>query len=72
MIKSSRKTTSRNPIYPEGTFQRGDYLTISKMSGKSYSLVMMTLVYQSRKNQDVLKAAEKLLAFKKKEFKVQS
>jgi hypothetical protein len=69
MSKEIEKTTSRNPLFPEGTFIRGDYIKIAKLAGVSRSLVVNTLVYRHRNNQEVIKAAKKLLDFQKKEFK---
>jgi hypothetical protein len=69
MSKEIQKTTSRNPLFPEGTFIRGDYIKIAKLAGVSRSTVVNTLVYQTRKNQQAIKAANKLIDFQKKEFK---
>ena len=68
MKQNSEKTTSRNPIFPEGTFIRGDYVKIAKMAKVSRATVVSTLVYRLRNNKAVLAAAKTLADFNKKEF----
>lgn len=70
MNTKNEKTTGRNPLFPEGTFKRGDYIKIARLAGLSRSTVVNTLVYRSRKNKEVITAAKKLLEFQKKEFKI--
>ncbi len=69
MSHVSKKPTSRNPIFPEGTFLSGDYPKIAKMAGVSRSLVVATLVYRSRNNAAVLKAAHEVAHFNKTHLK---
>lgn len=57
------KTTLRNPIFPEGTFTKGDYVKIAKMANVSRATVVSTLVYRLRNNKAVLIAANILAEF---------